>query len=296
MQRKISYLKWQSQIKDITPENHCIGNDIILIDEENTNRAGRLLNCDTFRLDVNMAIVYEKGWVDCKINMKQYHIEAPAVLVVFHNQICQPISYSENLKSRVIVMSKNFSDSLFEHTIVNKPLQTYINNKPLLLSNVENIFTMFYDMLLNIAKSPLSEFRLEAAKHLTLAMFYGYSFQNHNYKGTKTNNNRKQELYNSFLEYVELYHKENREVSFYAKKLCMTSKYLSQILKEVSGRSALEIIDEYAITTIKALLSSTSLNIQQISDEMNFPSQSVFGKYFKRLTGISPKEYRNTIK
>ena len=193
-------------------------------------------------------------------------------------------------------MSKNFSDSLFEHTIVNKPLRTYINNKPLLLSNVENIFTMFYDMLLNIAKSPLSEFRLEAAKYLTLAMFYGYSFQNHNYKDTKTNNNRKQELYNSFLEYVELYHKENREVSFYAKKLCMTSKYLSQILKEVSGRSALEIIDEYAITTIKALLSSTSLNIQQISDEMNFPSQSVFGKYFKRLTGISPKEYRNTIK
>ena len=127
-------------------------------------------------------------------------------------------------------------------------------------------------------------------------MFYGYSFQNHNYKETKTNNNRKQGLYNSFLEYVELYHKENREVSFYAKKLCMTSKYLSQILKEVSGRSALEIIDEYAITTIKALLSSTSLNIQQISDEMNFPSQSVFGKYFKRLTGISPKEYRNTIK
>ncbi len=296
MKRKISYLKWQSQIKEITPENHCIENDIILIDEENVSRAGRLLNCEAFKLDVTMALIYDKGCVDCKINMKSYHIESPSVVIIFKDQICQPISCSEDLKSRVIVMSRKFTDSLFDNATMNKPLQTYIQNKPMIIPNKENVFGNFFDMLLNIAKSPLKEFRFEAAKHLTLAMFYGYSFQNHNYEVKRTKNNRKKELHNSFLEKVELYHKENREVSFYAEILCVSPKYLSQITKELCNRTALEIIEEYSITTIKALLSSTTMNIQQISDEMNFPSQSVFGKYFKRLTGLSPKEYRNTIK
>ena len=60
----------------------------------------------------------------------------------------------------------------------------------------------------------------------------------------------------------------------------------------MSGRSALNIIDEYVIAESKALLHSTTRSIQQISNELNFVSQSVFGKYFKRITGLSPKEYR----
>jgi AraC-type DNA-binding domain-containing proteins len=65
------------------------------------------------------------------------------------------------------------------------------------------------------------------------------------------------------------------------------------VIKEAGGKSAGEWIDERVILEVKALLKSTNMTIQQISDELNFPTQSSFGKYFKRLTGISPKEYRN---
>ena len=58
---------------------------------------------------------------------------------------------------------------------------------------------------------------------------------------------------------------------------------------------ALDFIEQYVITECKALLSSTTMTIQQIADTLHFPSQSVFGKYFKRVTGVSPREYRNRI-
>lgn len=297
MKEKISYLKWRNRIAEIIPEDHRIGTDLLLIDEEKIAREGKLLDCEIFKVDATMALLYDKGTVDFKLNMKSYHIEAPAVLIVLYDQICQPMSYSEDLKCRAIVMSKEFSDSMFANSSSLMPLKNLVSENPVIdTKDSENAFGMLFDLLLNIAKSPLTEFKLEAAKHLTLSMFYGYSHQTYQYNETKLVNSRKKELYNLFLEKVEAYHKQEREVLFYADKLCVTPKYLSQILKEVSGHTGLEIIEEYTITTCKALLSSTTMSVQQISDEMNFPSQSVFGKYFKRLTGLSPKEYRNTIK
>lgn len=297
MKEKISYLKWRNRIAEIIPEDHRIGTDLLLIDEEKIAREGKLLDCEIFKVDATMALLYDKGTVDFKLNMKSYHIEAPAVLIVMYDQICQPMSYSEDLKCRAIVMSKEFSDSMFANSSSLMPLKNLVSDNPVIdTKDSENAFGMLFDLLLNIAKSPLTEFKLEAAKHLTLSMFYGYSHQTYQYNETKLVNSRKKELYNLFLEKVEAYHKQEREVLFYADKLCVTPKYLSQILKEVSGHTGLEIIEEYTITTCKALLSSTTMSVQQISDEMNFPSQSVFGKYFKRLTGLSPKEYRNTIK
>jgi AraC-like DNA-binding protein len=78
----------------------------------------------------------------------------------------------------------------------------------------------------------------------------------------------------------------------YADQLCLTPKYFSKVIKDNSGASASEWIDNYVILETKALLKSTNMTILQISDELNFPSQSFFGKYFKRVTGMSPKSYR----
>ena len=78
----------------------------------------------------------------------------------------------------------------------------------------------------------------------------------------------------------------------YAGKLCVTPKYLSLLVKNVSNRTAGEWIDNYVVLEAKALLSSSTLSIQEISDRLNFTNQSFFGKYFKQHVGISPTEYR----
>jgi AraC-like DNA-binding protein len=82
-------------------------------------------------------------------------------------------------------------------------------------------------------------------------------------------------------------------LDFYADKLHITPKHLSKVLKAVGSKPPNDLIDDHVALEAKALLKSTNKTIQQITDELNFPSQSFFGKYFKRITGMSPREYKS---
>ena len=88
--------------------------------------------------------------------------------------------------------------------------------------------------------------------------------------------------------------KEERFLDFYANELSITPKHLSRTVKSQTGFTAVEWIERYVILEAKVMLKSSNMTIQQIADELNFPSQSFFGKYFKKNIGVSPKEYRNT--
>ena len=292
MSEKITYIKWRNRLEEITPANHRIGTDILLIDSTEM-MAETALDYEPFKVDMTMCIIYERGCADLMINMQKHHIQAPAALIVMKDQIYQPLGHSEDLKSKVILMSRSFSDSLFTNIGDVMPLQSSILKSPVMkLSNEENVFGQFYQLLLNIMASPHSDYKLEVAKHLTLSMFYGYSSHLHEAQEVPQTSTRQEEIYERFIGLLERHYRTEREIGFYADKLCITPKYLSSLIKGITGKTALQIIEEYAIAECKALLPSSRMTIQQISDEMNFPSQSVFGKYFKRVTGMSPTEYR----
>lgn len=106
---------------------------------------------------------------------------------------------------------------------------------------------------------------------------------------------RREELLTKFMNTLEENYRTERSVNFYADQLCVTPKHLSAVLKEVSGQTAGEWIDHRVILEAKMLLRTTGMNIQEISTELNFSNQSFFGKYFKHLAGISPREYRNKL-
>lgn len=99
-----------------------------------------------------------------------------------------------------------------------------------------------------------------------------------------------------FLQLLSLHYKEHREVGFYADKLNMTGKYMTTLVKKASGKPALEWIEDYVILEAKAQLSSTVNTIQQIAYDLNFPTQSLFGRYFKRAVGMSPSDYRASLR
>ena len=105
---------------------------------------------------------------------------------------------------------------------------------------------------------------------------------------------RSRMLADQFLKLVSQYHTEYRNVGFYADKLCLTPKYLSRVIKSVTGRSAPEWIDAYVILEAKNLLKYSGLAIKEIVYRLNFPNQSVFYKFFKARTGMTPSEYRNS--
>ena len=102
-------------------------------------------------------------------------------------------------------------------------------------------------------------------------------------------------LFNRFMDLVRQYSTQNREVAFYANKLCVTPKYLSQVSRESSGYPASHWINGYATQEIVALLKNPGLTIAEISDRMNFYTSSHFSRYVKNMLGVSPTEYRNKM-
>lgn len=106
---------------------------------------------------------------------------------------------------------------------------------------------------------------------------------------------RKENLLIQFVNLVQQQFKTQRSVQEYAKQLNITPKYLTETVKEISGKNAGDIIDEHVLLEAKLYLDNPQYSIAQIADELNFSDQSIFGKFFKRLTGLSPKEYRQSM-
>lgn len=102
-------------------------------------------------------------------------------------------------------------------------------------------------------------------------------------------------LFERFLLLVQDNCFTEREVSFYSDKLFITSKYLSVVCKRSSGKTASDWIDEYTMQHIRTLLKNDKLSLKDIANQMNFSTQSFFGRYVKRMLGVSPSEYREKM-
>lgn len=122
-----------------------------------------------------------------------------------------------------------------------------------------------------------------------------YSFKNSILPTNVTPCSRKERLAYHFFLLILKHYKENREMAFYADQLHITPKYLSKVVKDVSGRSAKDWIVEYTLLEIKSLLNNKTLNIQQITLDTHFSTQASLGRFFKKHTGQSPSEYRSMI-
>ena len=104
--------------------------------------------------------------------------------------------------------------------------------------------------------------------------------------------NRAEEYFRQFTELLGEHYKHERSVGFYARQLCITPKYLTTLIKRISGKSVSEWIDSYVILEAKTLLKYSNMSVQEIAYYLNFPNQSFFGSYFKRNAGMSPSQYK----
>lgn len=103
---------------------------------------------------------------------------------------------------------------------------------------------------------------------------------------------RAEDIFYRFIVLVEEKFRHQRTLSDYARDLCISTKHLSALVKEISGRTAGSWIDSYVVLEAKRLLVNTDMSIQEISETLNFANQSFFGKFFKHNTGKSPSQFR----
>lgn len=104
---------------------------------------------------------------------------------------------------------------------------------------------------------------------------------------------RSYDIFDRFIHLAGENFREQRNVLWYSQQLCLSPKYLSEVVKSVSGKTAGQWISDFVLMEIKMLLRNTGLSVKEIANKMNFPNQSFLGKYFKNATGQSPSNYRN---
>ena len=265
-----------------------IEDDIILFER---NQIDFVLN-QPFKVDVVIVIVCLRGTLKGSVNMKSYSLESPCSILVQPSQILQQDYVSEDFEALFIVFSQHFANILLSQIEDKFPLFfSSINNPVMPLSN-ENLtaLKLYYRTMKKIITTAQNPYRLEIAKHLTMSFFYSFGWWFHNLP--EQDLSKQGMIVRKFLKLAQTHCKEERGLNFYADKLCITPKHLSKVIKENSNMSAAAWIDNSVILEAKAMLKSTNMTIQQISDELNFPSQSFFGKFFKRVTGLSPKVYQ----
>ncbi|MDE5609189.1 MAG: helix-turn-helix domain-containing protein, partial [Bacteroidales bacterium] len=250
-----------------------------------------------YRLGQVMAVFCEEGSASGSINLKPYTLKKNSLLVVLPEHIIEARHGDEDFKGTNIFMSSSFLSKLnigdaykFYENIEREPC---FQLEDRMAGAVRSYIDMCHTMMQISDQNPNTE---ESLLLLTRLFFLNLGWSLHHDAIEQVSHSQASNVTEKFLALVKAHYKEHRDVEYYADLMHMTPKYMSTLVKSASGKSALKRIEEYVILEAKTQLASTLNAVQQIAYDLNFPTQSFFGRYFKRATGLSPLAYRNLVR
>lgn len=249
-----------------------------------------------YRSESSAVVMCMEGEVELTIDMRRISMKPGSLIMYGRESLLEVHRKTDDCVLDIIFFTNDFIHETIVDLKAVLPIVKYITNNEgggaLQLDRdeqalVEKFYVLTHDCL-RYGK-PMMIRDLMAAFIRLLSEIYGVRTEN--LIDIKT---RQQEYLERFLEQVALHHKTERSVQFYADALHITPKYLSTVIKDISGHSATALINSFVIQEAKMMLKFSGKSIQEIAYALNFTTQSFFGKYFKRHTGLSPSEYRDS--
>lgn len=296
----IQYFDWLPQLEGLQNVD-SIENELIIFQMSQAFtelQVNMPFHFDTMRsphkFDFFMLIKHIAGSATVKIDMDEYVLTDPVnTIQIAPGQIISVDNASEDFDVVVMLMSRRFVEGLMLYVNGSIPFRFGKNVPHIVHCSVEeDYFTnVFNKAIRRIIQDKSNPFRKQVVQHVMMAVFYSSEKTRMVAEDNRSRSNA-DVLSQEFVKLVKEHFRKERQLKFYADKLCITPRYLSRVVKECTGSSAAEWIELTVVLEARALLKSTNMTVQQISDELNFPSQTFFGKYFKRRVGMSPKEYR----
>lgn len=234
------------------------------------------------------------GRKELQINFADYTLTPGSLAFIYPNSMWRPLATSSDFEAHYFSIqwtsAKEWNAFIDLDTVFS--LSSYIAKHPYTQLSLDE--TQVMTQYLNLLKS-----RYEANAQAIIIRFILSAFTlelnrifTAREKSDRSKISRQEDILWKFLTLLKQYHKEERTVNFYADKMCISPKHLSSVIKQMSHKTAHEIIADFVTMTAKRLLKTTTMSIQEISDELNFANQSFFGKFFKQNTGQSPSAYR----
>lgn len=247
------------------------------------------------RLETLLMAVCVRGNISATIDLKTRSMEHDTIMVLRPGHTINDIQTSDDFTGIFFIAGIDKLAALIPLMTRLMPCALYYAANPVINVTSAEIQTMcnLYSMLETKMSDDSSPYHQQIISSVVELIFYEtLSIYTTHMKTPLEKPTRAQQLMSGFMELVETNFRKERTVLFYARELCVSPKHLSTVIKEISGLTAGDWIDNSVILEAKLLLRNSSMSIQEISNVLSFPNQSFFGKYFKHHTGFSPREFR----
>lgn len=281
-----------------------------LIDLAGEQRQGLMRECITASSDSQMQVfrfpcridafiigVGTEGETSVSFNLHEFRLKKDSMFIFTPKNILQ-VNSQQYFKADVIAISPDFMRRINIDIKNMMPLFLKFVENPALTLTPEESRSM-RGMIAQIERETRgpTHFSFDIVSGLIAATIYKvgdimYHYLAEHPEEQNNSHNRAEEYFKQFTHLLGEHFREERSVGFYARQLCITPKYLTTLIKRISGQSVSEWIDNYVILEAKTLLKYSTMSIQEIAYYLNFPNQSFFGSYFKRNTGMSPSQYK----
>ena len=250
------------------------------------------------RLNALIIGVGTEGETSLTPNLQEFRLKKDSLFIFSPKHILQ-VQSNNRFKAHLIVIAPDFLKRINIDTKRMMPLFLQFGSLPCMeLTHAESqSLRSFISMVEQELKGSETDFSSEIIGGLIAATIYKVGdilthYLTEHPEVDSPIHNRAEEYFRQFTELLGEHYKHERSVGFYARQLCITPKYLTTLIKRISGQSVSEWIDNYVILEAKTLLKYSTMSIQEIAYYLNFPNQSFFGSYFKRNTGMSPSQYK----
>jgi len=281
---------------------NTVGNKLIVGDnlERTVDDVDResLLNY-TVQMQAGLILLCDNGSLSVNINFKDYNLKKGDVVIILEGSFLRITNASEDIKFCFVATSSDFSDFLNGAVIPMTIKQWFMANPMISLNeSLHRDCKSIYFMMKKMVRTPGLEYKEHIAAHylsiLTLMVYQYLKIEQQNNQPADSMS-RKEQIFSRFIYYLKNNYTKERKVTFYADKLCLSPKYMSSVIWQVSGKYATEWIDDYVVLESKSLLRNKTMSIKEVCNRMNFPNQSFFAKFFKQHTGMTPREYRMSV-
>ena len=250
------------------------------------------------RLNALIIGVGTEGETSLTSNLQEFRLKKDSLFIFSPKHILQ-VQSNNRFKAHLIVIAPDFLKRINIDTKRMMPLFLQFGSLPCMeLTHAESqSLRSFISMVEQELKGSETDFSSEIIGGLIAATIYKVGdilthYLTEHPEVDSPIHNRAEEYFRQFTELLGEHYKHERSVGFYARQLCITPKYLTTLIKRISGKSVSEWIDSYVILEAKTLLKYSNMSVQEIAYYLNFPNQSFFGSYFKRNAGMSPSQYK----
>ena len=250
------------------------------------------------RLNALIIGVGTEGETSLTSNLQEFRLKKDSLFIFSPKHILQ-VQSNNRFKAHLIVIAPDFLKRINIDTKRLMPLFLQFGSLPCMeLTHAESqSLRSFISMVEQELKGSETDFSSEIIGGLIAATIYKVGdilthYLTEHPEVDSPIHNRAEEYFRQFTELLGEHYKHERSVGFYARQLCITPKYLTTLIKRISGKSVSEWIDNYVILEAKTLLKYSNMSVQEIAYYLNFPNQSFFGSYFKRNAGMSPSQYK----